>query len=375
MAYQKSDGMNYAPESQGNPVVKQGEFVFAATALDHGHIYGMCNGLLGAGAVCRGVYDPDPQKVAAFHERYPEIPVASSLEELLDDPGVHMIAAAAIPNRRCDLGIRVMEAGKDYFTDKAPMTTLEQLARAKQAVERTDRKYMVYYSERLHVESAVAVGQMIEDGAVGNVVQVINLAPHRLNAPARPAWFWSREQSGGTLCDIGSHQIEQFLHFTKNTSATILSAQRGNYDHPEHPDFDDFGAATLLGGNGATQYLRVDWFNPDGLSTWGDGRLFVLGTKGYIEVRKYLDVAKDRMGDQIYFVDGQGEHHECVAGKIGFPFFGEMILDCLNRTEKAMTQEHIFLAAELGIRAQNEAMRIQPTIGEGRAPYGKLPSV
>ncbi|MBQ7339079.1 MAG: Gfo/Idh/MocA family oxidoreductase [Clostridia bacterium] len=369
MAYQKSDGMNYAPESKGRPVVKPGEFVFAATALDHGHIYGMCNGLFGAGAVCRGVYDPDPKKLAAFHDRYPDVPMASSLEELLEDSSVQMIAAAAIPNLRCDLGIRIMEAGKDYFTDKAPLTTLDQLARAKAAVERTGRKYMVYYSERLHVESAVAAGQMIEDGAVGQVIQVLNLAPHRLNAPSRPDWFWSQEQSGGTLCDIGSHQIEQFLHFTKNTSATILSAQRANYDHPEHPEFDDFAAATLLGGNGATQYLRVDWFNPDGLSTWGDGRLFILGTKGYMEVRKYLDVARDCVGDQIYYVDGQGEHHECVAGKSGFPFFGEMILDCLNRTEHAMTQEHIFLAAELGVRAQNEAIRIQPRADERRAPY------
>ena len=368
MAYQKSDGMNYAPEGKARPVVGEGEFNFAVTALDHGHIYGMYNGLVGAGAVCRGVYDPDPKKVEAFKRRYPEVPVANSLEALLDDPSIHMIAAAAIPNRRCDLGIRVMEAGKDYFTDKAPLTTLDQLARAREAVKRTGRKYMVYYSERLHVESAVAVGQMIDDGAVGRVVQVINLAPHRLSAASRPRWFWSLEESGGPLCDIGSHQIEQFLYYTKNTSAKIISAQRANYDHPEYPEFDDFGAATILGANGATQYMRVDWFNPDGLSTWGDGRLFVLGTKGYIEVRKYVDVARDRIGNQIYYVDGQGEHHECVSGKIGYPFFGEMIIDCLERTERAMTQEHIFLAAELGVRAQMEAIRIEPS-EQGRAPY------
>jgi len=211
------------------------------------------------------------------------------------------------------------------------------------------------------VESAVEVGNMIMDGAVGDVVQVVNLAPHRLRPETRPDWFWKLEPSGGTLCDIGSHQIEQFLYYTQNTGAKIISAQRGNYATPDHPEFDDFGAATVLGDNGATQYFRVDWLNPDGLSTWGDGRLFILGTKGYIEVRKYLDVARDHVGDQIYYVDQHSEKHIPVAGKIGFPFFGEMILDCLNKTEKAMTQEHIFLAAELGVRAQNEAAVIDTT--------------
>ena len=368
MAFQKSDGMNYAPTGRACPVVKPGEFVFAATALDHGHIYGMCNGLLAAGATLKAVYDPDPKKVEDFLKKYPGTPVEDSLEALLDDPELHMIAAAAIPNRRCELGIRVMEAGKHYFTDKAPMTTLDHVAAAREAVKRTGKRYMVYYSERLHVEGAVMAGQLVKDGAIGRVVQVMCLAPHRLSAPSRPPWFWSLEQSGGTLCDIGSHQIEQFLYFTDNADATVVSALRANYSHPEYPEFDDFGCATLVGDNGATQYFRVDWLNPDGLSTWGDGRLFLLGEKGYIEVRKYVDVARDKLGDQIYLVDGQGERHLTATDTVGFPFFGEMILDCLNGTEKAMTQAHIFKAAELGIQAQLTATRLDPTSGRRQYP-------
>ncbi len=363
MTVQKSDGMNYAPKGKARPVVQPGEFVFAAAALDHGHIYGMCNGLLEAGGVCKAVYDPDPDKVAAFQKTYPGVPAAASLEELLEDPAIHLVASAAIPNRRCALGLRVMEAGKDYFTDKAPLTTLEQLQAAKAAVAKTGRKYMVYYSERLHVESAVLAGQLVEAGAIGRVVQVVCLAPHRLNAPSRPNWFWDKEQSGGILCDLGSHQIEQFLYFTKNEKARVLSAETANYTRPEAPGFEDFGCATLAGENGASQMLRVDWLTPDGLSSWGDGRLFLLGTKGYIEVRKYLDVARAAEGDQLYLVDGEREQHISAAGTVGFPFFGQMILDCLNRTETAMTQTHIFAAAELAVQAQLQARRL--TAAEG----------
>ena len=217
---------------------------------------------------------------------------------------------------------------------------------------------MVYYSERLHVESAVLAGQLVNDGAIGDVVHVTCLAPHRLNEPSRPEWFWSREQSGGTLCDLGSHQIEQFLYYTKNKSAEVVSAQIANYTMPHRADFDDFGCAQLVGANGATQYFRVDWLNPSGLSTWGDGRLFLLGTKGYIEVRKYLDVARSTDGDNIYIVDEKGERYISARNTVGYPFFGEMILDCLNGTENAMTQEHIFTAAELGIKAQMTATKI-----------------
>jgi predicted dehydrogenase len=353
---QKNDGMNYAPKGKPRPVVQNGEFVFAAMALEHGHIYGQCNGLLEAGGTLKWVYDPDPAKVKQFCETYPGVKVAISEQQILQDPEVQLVAAAAVPSERGALGIRVMEHGKDYFTDKAPFTTLEQLELAKGKVESTGRKYMVYFSERLHVESAVFAGQLVQDGAIGRVVQVMGLGPHRLNAPSRPDWFFQEEKFGGILCDIGSHQIEQFLFFAGCKDATVLHSKVGNFNNKHYPGFQDFGDATLLGDNGATQYFRVDWLTPGGLGAWGDGRLLILGTKGYIELRKYIDVARDPSGDHLYLVNDEGEQHMELSGKVGFPFFGELILDCINRTEIAMSQEHTFKAAELCLIAQKNAV-------------------
>lgn len=356
---QKADGMNYAPKGKPAPVVKENEFIFAAVALDHGHIYGMCNGLTEAGATLKWVYDKDPEKVKKFKEAFPGVMVASSEEEVLQDEEVKLVASAAVTSERCDLGIRVMNAGKDYFTDKAPLTTLDQLVRAKEAVKRTGRKYMVYYSERIHVESAVFAGELVKNGAIGRVVQVIGMGPHRLSASSRPDWFFQKEKYGGILCDIGSHQIEQFLYYTGAKDATVVKSQVANYNHPEYPELEDFGDAMLVGDNGATQYFRVDWFTPDGLSTWGDGRTFILGTEGYIEIRKYTNVgSKDGTSDHVFLVNGEDEYHYNVAGQVGYPFFGELILDCINRTENAMTQEHAFKAAELCVKAQMQATKI-----------------
>jgi predicted dehydrogenase len=356
---QKNDGMNYAPEGKPRPVVAPGEFVFAAVALDHGHIYGMCNGLREAGGTLKWVYDPDPAKVEAFRSRFPDVKVAESEQQVLQDPEVRLVAAAAVPSLRGPLGIRVMEHGKDYFTDKTPFTALEQLEAARETVKRTGKKYMVYYSERLHVESAVYDGKLIKDGAIGRVIQVIGTGPHRLNAPSRPAWFFEKEKYGGILCDIGSHQVEQFLYFAGCKDAKLLHSKVANYHNKQYPELEDYGDATFVGDNGATNYFRVDWFTPNGLRTWGDGRTIILGTDGYIELRKYIDVARDPKGDHLYLVNHEGEHHLELAGKVGYPFFGELILDCLNRTENAMTQEHAFKAAELCLIAQRDAIRIE----------------
>lgn len=350
------DGMNYAPKGKPSPVVKEGEFVFAAVALDHGHIYGQCNGLMEAGATLKWVYDKDQEKVDRFLKTYPQAKQASSLEQILEDDEVQLVTAAAITSERSALGNRVMRAGKDYFTDKAPFTTLEQLEETKKVVKETDQKYMVYYSERLHVESAIFAGQLIEQGAIGRVIQVTGFGPHRLNAPSRPDWFFEKEKYGGILCDIGSHQIEQFLFYTGAKDAKVLHSKVGNYNNPEYPELEDYGDATLVADNGATGYFRVDWFTPDGLSTWGDGRIFITGTKGLIEIRKYVDLARGTGGNQLYLVTDTEEKHYDLSGKVGYPFFGELILDCIHRTENAMTQEHAFKAAELCLIAQKNAV-------------------
>lgn len=362
-----ADGMTYAPEGRPEPTCGPGELAFAAVGLDHGHIYGMCNGLTEAGAELKWAYDPDPAKIEEFVQRFPLARPASCEAEVLEDPGTVLVASACVPADHAALGLRVMAAGKDYFSDKPALTTLDQLEQAKAAVAATGRRYAVYYSERVHVESAVFAGQLVQDGAIGRVLHVLGMGPHRASLASRPPWFFQPERYGGILCDIGSHQAEQFLYFTANEDARVVTSRVANYAHPEHPGLEDFGDCNLEGANGATGYFRVDWFTPAGLSAWGDGRLFILGTDGYIELRKYLDVARSSTGDHVFWVDGEGEHYLDVRGKVGYPFFGQLVRDCLDRTETAMTQGHAFKAAELCVRAELQAerpaLRVGPAAG------------
>lgn len=350
--------VTHPPVAKPSRVCKPGEFVIAAAHLDHGHIYGQCNGLIEAGAVIKWVFDPFPDRVAEFVQKFPQARPARSMDEILDDPEVQLVAAAAVPNERGPLGCRTMEAGKDYFTDKTPFTSLDQLAQARRTCESTRRKYAVYFSERLHSECSVRAGQLVAAGAIGKVVQTIGAGPHRLNANSRQDWFFNKSKYGGILCDIGSHQVEQFLFFTGATDARVVHSAVGNVANAQYPELEDFGECSLVAGNGATGYYRVDWLTPSGLGIWGDGRLIILGTEGYIELRKYIDIATSNGSDQLLLVDAKGEHRIPCAGNVGYPFFGEFILDCLQGTEKAISQSHTFLAAELCLQAQQNALRL-----------------
>jgi predicted dehydrogenase len=335
------------------PVVHKSEFAFAVAHLDHGHIFMQTQGLLAAGARLKWVFDLDPKRVESFLQRFADSGArpATTIAQILEDPEIKLVAAAAIPCDRGPLGLRVMEAGKDYFTDKCPFTSLEQLAEARAKVAQTGRKYAVFYSERLCVESAIHADRLIRSGALGKLIHLSITGPHR-HGSGRPDWFYEKKRYGGILTDICSHQVDQFLQFAEADGGEVCYARVENFAHPEKPEFEDFGEAIFKLSNRVSCHSRVDWFTPNGLSTWGDGRVVAVGEKGFLEIRKNCDLGRDDSGEVIYLVDDGGEHVIPCAGKVGFPFFGELILDCLNRTENAMTQEHAFRAAELSLQAQ-----------------------
>ncbi|GGG07062.1 oxidoreductase [Paenibacillus albidus] len=335
-------------------------FTFAVIALDHIHIYGMCGGLTEAGATMKWVYDPDPHKVSSFLKNFPQAKVARSIEEILEDSEVKLVASAAVPSERWKLGMKVMSHGKDYFTDKTPFVQLSHLEEVKRHAVLTGRKYMVYFNERVHSESVLSAKQLISEGQIGRVLQVIGLGPHRLNINSRPDWFFRRADYGGILCDLGSQQIDQFLYFTDSQNVAVSHSNVANYNHPAYPELEDFGDCIMIGERGECLYFRVDWFTPAGLSTWGDGRSMIMGTDGFIEIRKNCDIGRSGQSDHIFWSNRSGEHYKHVKGQIGFPFFKELIMDCLWRTENAMTQSHVFRVADLCLQAQANANHLTP---------------
>jgi predicted dehydrogenase len=347
-----------AGQTSTSPAARKGppRIRFAVIGVNHGHINGQTTAMLNAGGELVSMYAKEPDLAATFVKRFPEARVARDEREILEDKSIQLVLSAAIPDERAPLGIRVMLHGKDYMVDKPGITTLEQLADVRRVQAQTKRIYSIMYSERFENRGTVKAGELIKAGAIGRVVQTIGLGPHRMNPKSRPAWFFDKPRFGGILCDIGSHQADQFLHLTGSTTAEVVASQVGNIHNKQHPTFEDFGDA-MVRGSGGTGYIRVDWFTPEGLSTWGDGRLTVLGTDGFIEVRKNIDIVGRTGGSHLFVVD-QKETRYVDCSQVPLPYGEQLVSDILNRTETAMTQDHCFLATELILKAQKEAKRI-----------------
>jgi predicted dehydrogenase len=329
---------------------------FSVIGINHSHIYSQVDAVTRGGGECVSFYAKEPELAASFAKRYPKVKQVSNEKEILEDKNIHLVLSAGIPNERAPLGIRVMQHGKDFMSDKPGITSLEQLAEVRRVQKQTGRIYSIMYSERFENRGTVKAGELIKEGAIGKVIQTVILAPHRMNANTRPEWFFDKKYFGGIITDIGSHQFDQFLYFTNSTKADIIASQVGNVAHPQYPKFEDFGDVTLR-GNGGMGYIRVDWFTPDGLKTWGDGRLTILGTEGYIEVRKNIDIAGRSGGNHLFLVNNKDTQYiDC--SKVNLPYGEQLVDDVVNRTETAMTQTHCFLATELALRAQKQAQKV-----------------
>ncbi len=334
---------------------------FAVCGMSHDHINGMVGAIQRGGGELVAAWGGEEDKLAAFRKRFPDVKMVKTQDEILNDPSVQLVLSSQIANERAPLGIRVMKHGKDFLSDKPGMTTLEQLAEVRKTIAETKKIYGILYSERLEVKAAVYAGELIQKGAIGKVIQTINIAPHQIiqgkgdagGGSGRPEWFWNPDQYGGILCDIGSHQVDQFLYYTGSKQAEVAESQIANVRHPDRPRFQDFGDMILRGDRGLG-YVRLDWFTPNGLGTWGDGRLFILGTDGYIEIRKYTNVAVKPQGNNLFIVDAK-EARYIDCNNMPLPFGPQFVGDIVNRTHVAQDQEQCLLAAELVIKAQMNA--------------------
>lgn len=334
---------------------------FAVCGMSHDHIYGMTGAVQRGGGELVAAWGGEEDKRVEFARRFPAVKMVKTQNKILEDPSVQLVLTSQVPVERAGIAVRAMQHGKDVLSDKPGMTTLDQLAEIRKTIAETNRIYAIMYSELLEVKAAVYAGVLVRQGAIGKVIQTINIAPHQIvqhggdagGAMPRPAWFWDPDKYGGILCDIGSHQVDQFLFYTGSRQAEVVESQVANIRHPQYPRFQDFGDMVLRGDRGFG-YVRLDWFTPEGVGTWGDGRLFILGTDGYIEVRKYTNITVSHQGNNLFLVDGkQARYIDC--NQMPLPFGPQFVADIVNRTHEAQDLQECLLAAELVLKAQRNA--------------------
>lgn len=331
-------------------------FDFAVSGINHGHITGQVDAMLGAGCRLKSFFATEDGLARDFARRYPQAVRVAEEREIMEDERVLLVLGAGIPAERTPMALRAMRAGKDVMLDKPGCVSFAQLAELKRVQAETGRICSILYSEHYAQKATVRALELVRAGAIGRVFHVAGFGPHRIGNYPRPDWFWDPALNGSILTDIASHQFEQFLSFSGAQAARIVSSVEDNVGNPAHPGFFDFGHA-VVASDRATGFVRVDWFTPDGAPAWGDGRLFVTGTEGNIELRKYMDVEGRPGGDHLFLTDAKGTRYiDCADTGLGY---GARLRDDVRRRgETAMRQRHAFHAMELALTAHEMATRI-----------------
>lgn len=352
LAFQAGQATHEVAPGPGQQATPKHTIKFAVIGLDHNHINSITDTMRRSGGELAAVHSVNAEALAGFQKRYGNVKVARSEDEILNDPSIKLVCSASIPDLRAPLGIRAMRHGKDFLVDKPAITSLEQLADVRRTIQETGRMFGILYG-RFESRATLHAGSLVKAGAIGRVLQTVQLAPHQINEKSRPEWFWDAARYGGTLCDLGSHQADEFVFFTGSTTADVTTSQVANLNHPQRPKFQDFGDM-LVHGNRGLGYFRVDWFTPEGVGAFGDERTFILGTEGYIEMRKTVDIAGHAGADHVFIVDRKPPRYiDCK--NLPLPFGIQFVEDIVNRTHAAQDQTGALLAAELVIKGQKNA--------------------
>jgi predicted dehydrogenase len=329
-------------------------FKLGVIGIDHGHIFGMLGQMKAQGCTCDAYWTDGPAVTEAkFNETFPEVAKVTDRRRILDDPAILMILISAVPADRAALAIEAMEAGKDVMVDKPGCTTLEQLAAIRECQARTGRIWSVNFSERFEVPAVTKAEELVFGGAIGRVVQTVGLGPHKQNLKTRPQWYFERDRFGGILTDIGSHQIDQFLHFTGSETAEIMHAHVENTTMPDHPGFQDFGEMVLKSPQGHG-YVRVDWFTPAGCPPGATGGFSSREPRATSSCASTPSIGRPHVTNTLYLVNAT-ENAMIDCNDAGLPYFPRLVADVEDRTETAAGQGHTFTVMDLAIRAQMKA--------------------
>ena len=149
------------------------EIPFAVIGLNHGHIYSQTDILLQQNGKLKFFWAIEPELIKSFQEKYPQAKLARSKAEILENQEIKIIASAAVPNERAQLGIEVMQHGKDFFSDKPGITSLDQLKQVRRVQKETGKIYSILYGERLENRATIKASELVKSGAIGKVIQTI----------------------------------------------------------------------------------------------------------------------------------------------------------------------------------------------------------
>lgn len=258
------------------------KLTFSIIGCEHSHISTFIGEMLEQGHSCAGIYEAkNKQLLHELAEKF-QLKIVDEMESLLG-PEVSVIGCAAINNEKIAVIELCEKHGKHIMVDKPIVTNKEDFTRVQNVINRGKIQIGMLFTERFR-PALNTVKEKITQGDIGEIVSIEMRKPHRLKPDERPGWHFSKQQGGGIVVDLFIHDFD-LLRWLTAQDVTDLSGYVSKNILPEYPDFYDVASLQVLTEDGVIATLYADWHTPEKSWTWGDCRIFIVGTKGTFELR------------------------------------------------------------------------------------------
>jgi predicted dehydrogenase len=326
--------------------------------MPHGHHQPVSLGLLGSGFVAEfymdGLRDVPAAHVVANYSRSAEraeefgrrhdIPRQfTDVEALCNDAEVDIVVIGLPNHMHVDAVRAAAGAGKAIVCTKPLARNSQEAAEILRIVN--DAGVMHGYAEtEVFSPAVVRARQMIEEGAIGEVISVRAREAH--SGPHAPHFWDADVAGGGALLDMGCHTIEAARYFFgKDVAMTEAFAWGATLSHGDKTTGEDNAVALIKFANGGISITESSWSMKGGMElrneiTGSGGRLvtdttetpvygFITNPAGYLmekadaetgfvypipeearvygytqEMRHFVDCFRDGSEPRETFVDG-----------------------------------------------------------------------
>jgi len=143
-------------------------------------------------------------------DKYPDVRVVRSVEELLDIREVRLVLIATPNETHAPIARQCLETGRDVVVDKPFATTLKEAADLVELARKCGRLITVYQNRRYDGDFQ-AIRQIVADGTLGRIVR-FETNYDRFRPDLKPGAWRERVGPGtGILFDIAPHLIDHAL--------------------------------------------------------------------------------------------------------------------------------------------------------------------
>ena len=325
---------------------------FGVIGCRHGHIYSFIEEMIDLGHTFVGICEREGDLKDTLSSDF-NVPIFSNVDELFSlNPEI--IGTASKNNEKIDVIELCEEQGIHIIADKPIVINRDGLKRLEGVFNRGKIQVSVMFTERFNPMMR-KLKEIIDNGEIGEVVNINFRAPHQLRKESREEWFFDKEENGGLLIDLLIHQFDA-LNLLIGSPVNGVSGYMKKSDNYEYPSFFDTVSVVLRTENGVIATMETDWFIPDSNWTWGDVRVFCTGTKGKVEIRTNGDplIEKAPLG---FMVTKDNDWHR--IGPISPNLTVSMdLINRINTGSSEITHKDILSASKSSIIADEKVEKI-----------------